>query len=488
MKKINVIIRDKTTLVLQEDAQKGDIIDLSDLQKVDLAHIDKLIQSEKEQHYQKKIEEEFELKKELLQKDYEKTLLMETTSYKSQVKELEDKIESLENKSHLEKENEIIQLRSRWELEKKELAAQNQQTQTEKEKKFTKEKTELESSINQLKLELENVKKTQEMQIKNQTLKVQHEFEEKIRLLNQQNAELDTQLKLKDNEKTLAITESQLKIEKIKQELTSEKQIIQEELNKLTLTKSLLNSKMLGESLEKWCNEEYESYATTGFEYSTWEKDNTNVKDESDLKGTKADYIFKTHLDKEQTIELSSVCCEMKNEGIDSKTKKKNADHYDKLDKDRRKKNCEYALLISELEWDSNNDTPIKKVREYEKMYVVRPQYFITFLSLIASLATKYRDILTEKKQQELSFESSIKLQEDFDKLKNTYLEKPLETLEKKIQKILDSTEAITKANQCIQTTCGELIAKDINSMRDKIERFDIRKMVRELKSVNHEE
>ena len=65
-----------------------------------------------------------------------------------------------------------------------------------------------------------------------------------------------------------------------------------------------------------------------------------------------------------------------------------------KLDKDRIKKGCEYALLVSELEWNSDNDVPIKKVPEYEKMYVVRPQYFITFLSIVYSFGMKYKDLL----------------------------------------------------------------------------------------------
>ena len=95
------------------------------------------------------------------------------------------------------------------------------------------------------------------------------------------------------------------------------------------------------------------------------------------------DYIFKVYASsshKENEL-LTSVACEMKNESPNSTNKKKNSDHFLKLDKDRKKKGCEYALLISELEWDQANDVPIRKVVGYEKMYVVRPQYFITFLS-----------------------------------------------------------------------------------------------------------
>ena len=105
----------------------------------------------------------------------------------------------------------------------------------------------------------------------------------------------------------------------------------------------------------------------------------------------------------------------MKNENPESKTKKKNADYYKKLDSDRTKKNCEYALLVSELEMDKFNDAPIVKVTDYPKMYMVRPPYFIAFLSIIESLGKKYKDLL-EKVNKEIA---KMKKDGRYDDMKN---------------------------------------------------------------------
>ena len=261
---------------------------------------------------------------------------------------------------------------------------------------------------------------------------------------------------------------------------------MQFELERLKLVKSTLNVKMLGEELERWCNEEYESYASVGFNNCIWEKDNNSIKDDDEFKGSKADYIFRSYLDESHTIELASICCEMKNEALNSKNKKKNSDHYSKLDKDRVKKNCEYALLISELEWDSHNDTPIKKVRDYEKMYVVRPQYFITFLSLIASLANKYSDILLKKKKEEINLLSSIEIIEEFESFKKTYIENPLDSLIRKIEKIQKNSEAISNANKVIQETCNDIMLTTITTMKEKIDRFNIKKIANKVKKLEN--
>ena len=272
----------------------------------------------------------------------------------------------------------------------------------------------------------------------------------------------------------------------LKDTYENQNKVLQTELERIKLVKSTLNIKMLGEELERWCNEEYESYASIGFDNCTWEKDNASVKDEDDSKGTKADYIFRSYLNKDKNHELASVCCEMKNEAINSKNKKKNSDHYAKLDKDRTKKNCEYALLISELEWDSPNDSPIKKVREYEKMYVVRPQYFITFLSLIASLSNKYRELLTEKQQDKINLLSSIEIIEEFEQFKKTYIENPLDNLIKKIEKIQKNSEAISNANKVIIETCNEILYTSITNIKEKIEKFNVKKIANKIKKLEN--
>lgn len=452
MKKINVLILNNTTLILQEDAQKGDIIDLTELQKVDLSFIEKAILEEKEASYQKQLEENYKIREENIKKDFQ-NLLSESNA----------KLEKLESNKKLEIENEVTKMKSLYQLEKEQL------------------KNNLTQEIEKLKHHLETIKQEKEKEFILEKSKLEMKHTSSINKQNDLIASYKNMINELKQKNELSLKEKELNHLQELNLLKEKKDELQNEIDKLRLSKSSLNIKMLGEELENWCNEEYESYASIGFTNCTWQKDNIAVKLEDESRATKADYIFRVFLNEEKNIELSSICCEMKNEAIDSKSKKKNSDHFAKLDADRKKKNCEYALLISELEWNSINDTPIKKVREYEKMYVVRPQYFITFLSLNTSLATRYKDVITQKQKEELHLMSSKELIEKFEELKEKYIEKPLRDLEKKLDIILSSSAAITIANQKIQTTCEEIKNIELNKIQTKINTFNIKKLGKEL-------
>ena len=450
MKKINVLIKDKNTLIIQDDASKGDIIDLNDIQSIDLTHINNILLKEKEESYQKQINEKMNLLIEKIRKEYEIELNKKDNLYNNKIKELSSKIDVISN----EKNNEISLLKS-----------ENQ------------------NQINLLKAKINENEKIKELEITAKKQEIEQKYINEIinlkNLINQQADKTALLLQTKENEFIKEKNE-------LKESYENYNKALQFELERLKLVKSTLNVKMLGEELERWCNEEYESYASVGFNNCIWEKDNNSIKDDDEFKGSKADYIFRSYLDESHTIELASICCEMKNEALNSKNKKKNSDHYSKLDKDRVKKNCEYALLISELEWDSHNDTPIKKVRDYEKMYVVRPQYFITFLSLIASLANKYSDILLKKKKEEINLLSSIEIIEEFESFKKTYIENPLDSLIRKIEKIQKNSEAISNANKVIQETCNDIMLTTITTMKEKIDRFNIKKIANKVKKLEN--
>ena len=182
--------------------------------------------------------------------------------------------------------------------------------------------------------------------------------------------------------------------------------------------KASLNVKQTGEDLEAWCNNEVLSYMQNGLFNCTWIKDNKVVKEDDEVKGSKADYIFKIfaseeHLDHEL---LTSICLDMKDENPDSKNKHTNDSYYKKLDENRNKKNCKYALLVSNLEMDKPNILPIFKVREYPDMYVVRPAYLMVFLNMIASLTTRFRDLILAKESEMLELKDKNDLIEEFNK------------------------------------------------------------------------
>ena len=155
--------------------------------------------------------------------------------------------------------------------------------------------------------------------------------------------------------------------------------------------KAKQSTKMLGETLEEHCAIEFEQSLRPYMPNAFFEKDNAVVE------GTKGDFIFRDFASGEEYI---SIMFEMKNEATNSKSKKKNEDFLDKLDKDRRKKGCEYAILVSMLESDNElyNKGIVNMSHRYEKMYVVRPQFFVSIITLLTQAAKKNVEYMLELK------------------------------------------------------------------------------------------
>jgi len=185
-------------------------------------------------------------------------------------------------------------------------------------------------------------------------------------------------------------------------------QLKDEEIVRLKDFKQKLSTKMVGESLEQHCEIEFNKLRPTAFPTAYFEKDNDASA------GTKGDYIFK-----EADIngnEIMSIMFEMKNENDTTATKKKNEDFFAKLDKDRRDKGCEYAVLVSLLEADSEfyNTGIVDVSYKYEKMYVIRPQFFIQIITLLRNAGLKsleYKSELAMMRNQNIditNFEDKI--------------------------------------------------------------------------------
>lgn len=157
---------------------------------------------------------------------------------------------------------------------------------------------------------------------------------------------------------------------------------LQTELDYYKDLKARASTKMVGESLEQHCEMMFEAVRMMGFPNAYFQKDNDAVQ------GSKGDYIFRDYADDGE--EYISIMFEMKNEMQDTKTKHKNSDFFKKLDKDRREKNCTYAVLVSLLEDKNDNyNRGIVKVFQYEDMYVIRPQFFIEMIALLRDNARK---------------------------------------------------------------------------------------------------
>lgn len=445
MKKINVIVKEKTILELAEDASKGDVIDLKELVQVDTAYIDSIIESGQDKVYQSKLA------------DVRRTLLAENQIV---INKLEADIIRLNQQAEYNIKLKEKEMDSKYETQINTIKKQEESKYQELEKKYNLLSVRLESELKQKELEIENKYSTELNKLRMEAVLLNSKKEVEIQEVKSK-AELELSQALNEQK------------EKFKEELQTKEEII---LN-LQRQKASMNVKQTGEDLEAWCDNEVISYMQNGLFNCTWTKDNKVVKGEGEDKGSKADYIFKVyasvaHNEKEL---LTSVCLDMKDENPDSKIKQTNEHYYKKLEENRIKKDCKYAVLVSNLELAKPNVLPIFKVRDYENMYVVRPGYLMVFLNMIASLSRRFSDLLLSKEHEMIELKSKLDLIEEFKKIKETYLDNPLEALEKQVTAILKSSETIRKASNEIDSACEKINNSYIKKIIDKIDTFEIK-------------
>jgi len=206
---------------------------------------------------------------------------------------------------------------------------------------------------------------------------------EALKQVEKKNDQLENDLKSKDTEKELL--EKSLN-EKFNDKLNHKEESLRlkdEEIERLKDYKQKLSTKMTGETLELHCENEFNKLRATAFQKAHFEKDNDASA------GTKGDYIYKESDTNDN--EIISIMFEMKNENDQTASKKKNEDFFAKLDKDRKAKGCEYAVLVSMLEADNEfyNTGIVDVSYKYDKMYVIRPQFFIPIITLLRNAGMK---------------------------------------------------------------------------------------------------
>ena len=309
MKKIKISIQDENTLVLLEDAQKGDIIDLKSIHETDIdkSSIDSVIKS------------------------------IKTDEFNAQ---LESAKVSIEKEKKLEAE-----------LNKQDIINKAKEALTKKDQEITTLNTKLESISKQVESETK-VKSLEERQ------KVEEEYRKKL-------------------------GDKELEIQEIKHQKQLSEQIYQDKLVasetalvSLKEMRSRMSTKMIGESLEIHCENEFNKLRPIAFPKAHFGKDN-----QVSSSGSKGDYIYQEFDD--DNNEILSIMFEMKNEDSTTATKHKNKDFFKELDKDRREKKCEYAVLVSLLEKDNEYYDDIVTVSDYPNMYAIRPQHFITIIGFL---------------------------------------------------------------------------------------------------------
>ncbi len=242
-------------------------------------------------------------------------------------------------------------------------------------------------------------------------------------------------------------------------------------IERLKDMKARMSTKMVGETLETHCETEFNRIRATAFPKAYFEKDNDASM------GSKGDYIFRDM--GQDDIEIVSIMFEMKNESDTTATKKKNDDFFKELDKDRNEKNCEYAVLVSLLESDSElyNTGIVDVSHRYEKMYVIRPQFFIPMITLLRNAAMKtleYKEELALVRAQNIDVTN---FEEDLDKFKTAFA-KNYELASRKFQKAIDE---IDKSIDHLQKTKEALLGTDRNLRlaSDKAQNVTVKKLTR---------
>lgn len=237
--------------------------------------------------------------------------------------------------------------------------------------------TELAEKISKKEMEISEMKS----KIENAEVQRKLAVSEAIKETEKERDNLANDVKNKETEKQLL--EKSLK-EKYSAELRTKDDIIKLKEEEITLRKDMklkLSTKMIGETLEQHCEAEFNKLRATGFQNAYFEKDNDSRS------GSKGDFIYRET--DESGNEIISIMFEMKNEGDETATKKRNEDFFKELDKDRIEKKCEYAVLVSLLEAESElyNSGIVDVSHKFNKMYVVRPQFFIPIITLLRNAA-----------------------------------------------------------------------------------------------------
>ena len=345
--------------------------------------------------------------------------------------------------------------------------------QMEQEKSFAKTVTDKDKEIADKEMEIQKLKNQIAMSDSEKKLAVSDALRDKDKEVADYQAEI---IKLKsqiDNQKT----ESALKEKNIEENYKNQLKLKDEQIEQYKDFKARQSTKMVGESLEQHCQNQFNAIRMTAFPNAYFEKDN-----EVSGSGSKGDFIFR-EADNEGT-EFISIMFEMKNEMETTATKHKNEDFFKELDKDRTEKGCEYAVLVSLLEADNEfyNNGIVDVSYKYPKMYVIRPQFFIPMITLLRNAALnslQYQKELAVVRNQQLDlYNFETNMQEFKDAFGRNYriASEKFQTAIEEIDKTIDHLEKVKKALQSSEN--------NLRLANDKADDLSIKKLTRNAPSV----
>ncbi len=397
------------------------------------------------------------------------------TELSHRLAELEDKKKAEQQLMSVKAEQDFQKQLAQKEKEIEAKKIELEQLKSLKESELLKVKNDLETEIVQLKTKLENSENQKQNELAVAVAKKDLEINALQARITQNDSNLELALQaerskaqqsLQDKEKEIVELRNASELEKQRAQIheseldkshQSELRRMQEQIDYYKDLKAKMSTKMVGETLEQHCSISFEQYIRPLMPNAYFNKDNEV------LEGTKGDFIFR---DSEDGVEYISIMFEMKNEIDTTSTKHKNDDFLKKLDEDRNKKKCEFAVLVSLLEPDNElyNNGIVNKSHLYPKMYVIRPQFFVPFINLLVQASKKSLDykkelIIAQNKEVDVTnFENQ--LSEFKDKFGRNYrlasekfgaaiaeIDKTIEHLMKVKKELLGSEDNLRLAN-----------------------------------------
>ena len=413
--------------------------------------------------------EKLELQKELVTKD-----LMGKATVK--LNEQKAEIESLKNQLKLVEKEHEKELNLKTSSLKEEINTLNATRQGEIDK-ITASKdieiSELKSKANATVLDLKSKIEVLNQQVKNGDTEKELAVNKAISELKETK---DLEINKAKNELEIYKSEMANKFDSMKDSYEQQLSAKQELVDYYKDFKTKMSTKMIGESLEQHCANEFNKNRMGMFRNAYFEKDNEVVE------GSKGDFVFRDF--DEDGVEIISIMFEMKNEADTTSTKHKNEDFFDKLDKDRNRKKCEYAVLVSLLESDSElyNEGIVDVSYRYPKMYVIRPQFFIPLITLLRNAAlnaTEYKKQLLIEKNNNLDIAHFEENMENF----KVAFGKNFETASKKFSTAIDE---IDKTIDHLKKVKENLLSSDrqLRLANDKAQDLTIKKLTKNAPSL----
>lgn len=383
---------------------------------------------------------------------------VDESGYAAIVKQVRDK----------EFEKEIREREAQFRQEKQ---AAEELARTKTEQKLSGQISSQETRIRELETRLQAEKDARDLEIQKAAAEKERELAQRIAAKDQELAERDVRIQELRSQMDSEEKESQLKEQSLKEKYEEQLKMKDELVAYYKDFKARQSTKMVGESLEIHCETEFNKLRATGFQHAYFEKDNDARS------GSKGDYIYR-ETDPEG-VEFISIMFEMKNEMDETATKKKNEDFLKELDKDRREKNCEYAVLVSLLEPDSElyNQGIVDMSHRYPKMYVIRPQFFIPIITILRNAATNALDY---RRQLEVVRNQNIDISH-FEEDMNDFKEKFARNFRIASERFQKAIREIDKTIDHLQKTKEALLSSE-NNLRlanNKAEDLTIKRLTR---------